>query len=335
MSRAKITAVHLSLGDRRSSSIDRCRSEHERRIAERRMSRRHATAAGLPSRASDAAPHVSSSSTLSLLASVTPWLPGSRSANSTVDGSAAYAASPAAITVLSALRWNSVSALNRFRISLFRRASRRGARQLLPQHRWRADRRCCGTRLHCSARAGDYRSDAGCCRTAGDGSRGRAQALAPRRRAGELFGKPRRAPLSRRRSRQPTRRAWSQACMGEERRQNSHVARMSARACSRARSATVSVRSVLTTRRFGRRPPARFNAEVAEGILQCARPSARSGCRVRPCCSVSSVASSKPSISRATGKKDSASRDSPARRAVRMNFMNQGAVMRQDPNSRP
>ena len=37
------------------------------------------------------------------------------------------------------------------RISLFRRASRRGARQLLPQHRWRADRRRCGTRLHCSA----------------------------------------------------------------------------------------------------------------------------------------------------------------------------------------
>jgi DNA invertase Pin-like site-specific DNA recombinase len=85
-------------------------------------------------------------------------------------------------------------------LSLLRRASRRGTRQLLPQHRRRANRRCRGSRLHCSARAGDDRSDAGSCRAARDGSRGRAQALAARCRAGELRGRPRRAPLSCRRS---------------------------------------------------------------------------------------------------------------------------------------
>ena len=54
---------------------------------------------------------------------------------------------------------------------------------------------------------------------------------------------------------------------------------------------------------------ARFNAEPAGGFLcRCARPSARSGCRARRCCSVSSAASSKPSTSCAAGKKDSASR---------------------------
>ena len=54
------------------------------------------------------------------------------------------------------------------RLSLLRRASRRGARQLLPQHRRRADRRGRGARIHCSARAGEARCHAGRCRAARD-----------------------------------------------------------------------------------------------------------------------------------------------------------------------
>jgi hypothetical protein len=53
---------------------------------------------------------------------------------------------------------------------------------------------------------------------------------------------------------------------------------------------------------------ARFNGEAGDGFLPMARQSARSACRGKRCCSVSSAASSKPSTSRAAGKKDSASR---------------------------
>ena len=132
------------------------------------------------------------------------------------------------------------------RLSLLWRASRRGARQLLPQHRWRADRRGCDARVHCRARAGEDRSNAGRRRAARERPRGRAQAMAARRRAGELCGQalPSAAivlsipttGLSRVASNARGRRA---SVRSRRRRRSLHVARVSGRACSRARSAAV------------------------------------------------------------------------------------------------
>ena len=71
---------------------------------------------------------------------------------------------------LRTLRPPSAHALSRTQLlaglSLLRRASRRGTRQLLPQRRRHPNRRGRGAGLHCRARAGEDRSHAGRCRAA-------------------------------------------------------------------------------------------------------------------------------------------------------------------------
>ena len=89
-----------------------------------------------------------------------------------------------------------------------------GRGSLLPQHRRHPDRRGRHARLHRRTGAGEARRHAGRRRAARERSRGRAQAMAAWRRAGKLRSEPRRAPLPRRRSRQPAGRAWPRTRMG-------------------------------------------------------------------------------------------------------------------------
>src|SRR5271166_304343 len=99
-------------------------------------------------------------------------------------------------------------------ISLPRQDPGRGPRRLLPQRRRRPDRRDRHGGLPRCPRAGEARRH---CRRRG-AARGRsrdlAQAVASRRRAGKLRSEPRRAPLPRRRSRQPPGRSRPRARMG-------------------------------------------------------------------------------------------------------------------------